>query len=158
VIEVRRAVPEDAPELVRLRVVMYTGLPDRTSEPGPWQAAAEETLRKRLAEPEASLAAFVVDRPDRPGELASCAIGTIEYRLAGPENPAGTYGYVFNVATDPDCRRRGYSRACMEALLGWYRQRGVRKVDLHTSAAAEPLYRSLGFVRPHDPALRLHLW
>ncbi|MFJ8580046.1 hypothetical protein [Micromonospora sp. NPDC093277] len=33
-------------------------------------------------------------------------------------------GYVFNVATDRDCRRRGYSRACMLALLGWYQQRG----------------------------------
>jgi GNAT superfamily N-acetyltransferase len=92
-IEVRRAVPDDAPELIRLRGVMFD---------------------------------------DLDGD---------------PANPSGRYGYVFNVATDPDCRRRGYSRACMVAVLDWYRERGVRKVDLKATEAGEPLYRSLGFVR-----------
>lgn len=165
-IEVRRAVPDDAPELVRLRGVMLAGMEGHGPAPGPWQAVAEETLRKRLAEPDpaGSLAAFVVDRPagDGPGgaaRLAACAIGVIEQRLGDPVNPSGRYGYVFNVATDPDCRRRGYSRACMEALLGWYRERGVRKVDLKATEAGEPLYRALGFARSlrHTP-MRLQVW
>lgn len=32
-------------------------------------------------------------------------------------NPLGADGYVFSVATDPDARRRGYARACVDALL-----------------------------------------
>jgi ribosomal protein S18 acetylase RimI-like enzyme len=62
---------------------------------------------------------------------------------------------VFNVATDPDQRRRGYSRACMEQLMGWFERRGVTKVDLKASPEGEPLYASLGFARTADPAMRL---
>ena len=42
----------------------------------------------------------------------------------------------------------------MEALLDWFRERGVRKVDLTASADGEPLYASLGFVRTPDPAMQ----
>ncbi|MFE6134437.1 GNAT family N-acetyltransferase, partial [Streptomyces sp. NPDC056437] len=65
--------------------------------------------------------------------------------------------YVFSVATDRDMRRRGHSRACMEALLAWFEKRGVRKIDLRASSEGEPLYTSLGFARTPDPAMRLTL-
>lgn len=126
--------------------------------PGPpdtaWHAAAERTLRTRLSDAGGDLAAFVVDGPEG---LAACVVGVIEYRLGGPTTPTGECGYVFSVATDPAHRRLGYSRACMEALLGWYRERGIRRVDLRASPEAEPLYASLGFVRTPDPAMRLTL-
>jgi GNAT superfamily N-acetyltransferase len=161
VVWVRRAVPADAAELVRLRGVMLAEADGQDPAPGPWQPTAEETLRKRLSEPDpdATLAAFVVERPDEPGRLAACALGTIEQRLGDPRSSTGDYGYVFNVATDPGYRRRGYSRACMVAVLDWYRERGVRKIDLKATEAGEPLYRSLGFVRSlqHMP-MRLAAW
>lgn len=159
--EARRAIPADAPELVRLRRAMLTAMAGREPEPGPWQQTAEIALRERLAPERAgntgpgSLAAFVVDRSDRPGALAACAIGTVEARLATPDNPAGVYGYVFNVATDPGCRRRGYSRACLRALLDWYRQQCVPVIDLHATAAGESLYRSFGFDQSRYPSMRL---
>ncbi|MFD3438015.1 GNAT family N-acetyltransferase [Streptomyces sp. NPDC058685] len=149
----RRATPEDALELVRLRKVMQ----DSCHGPNPdvsWQPAAVATLRARLAEPDGDLTAFVVDRP---GGLAACAVGIIEHRLGGPGNPRGVSGYVFSVATDADMRRRGHSRACMEALLAWFEERGVRKIDLRASSEGEPLYTSLGFARTPDPAMRLTL-
>lgn len=146
-VEARRAVPDDAPELVRLRELMLTEVDGEPPAPGPWQGTAEQMLRKRLAEPAdtGSLTAFVVDRPGEPGALAACAVGVIEQRLGAPDNPAGESGYVFNVATEPGFRRRGYSRACLVALLAWYQRRGVPRVDLKASPAGEPLYRSLGF-------------
>jgi RimJ/RimL family protein N-acetyltransferase len=155
VTEARQANPEDASELVRLRGVMIASYRGDEPPPGPWQDHAELFLRTRLAEPDGSLAAFVVDRPGGSGKLAACAVGSIEYRLAGPDNPSGTSGYVFNVATDPDQRRRGYSRACVAALVAWFARRGVTKVDLKASPEAEPLYASLGFARTPDPAMRL---
>jgi GNAT superfamily N-acetyltransferase len=154
--DVRRAVPGDAAELVRLRSVMLAGMAaGRYPEPGRWQDIAAETLRKRLADASGQWAAFVIDKPDRPRELAACVLGVIESRLGSPDNPSGEFGYVLNVATDPGYRRRGYSRACMEALLDWFRQRGVVKVELRTSAEGEPLYRALGFVPVCAPTLRL---
>jgi GNAT superfamily N-acetyltransferase len=155
--DVRRATAADAAELVRLRGVML-GATAGPEPPGDgWRRAALETLRSRLAGPDPMLAAFVVDRPERPGALAACAVGTVEYRLGKPDNPTGQVGYVFNVATDPDRRRRGYSRGCVTALVDWFRHRGIRTVDLRASPEAEPLYRSLGFVRTGDPAMRLRL-
>ncbi|WP_327236789.1 GNAT family N-acetyltransferase [Streptomyces sp. NBC_01317] len=152
----RPATPADAEELVRLRKVMLDSHLGPSTDVG-WQPAAVETLRRKLADPSGDLAAFVVDRPDTPGALAATAVGIIEYRLGGPANPTGTSGYVFSVATDPDLRRRGHSRACVEALLDWFRTREVRKIDLRASREGEPLYASLGFVRTPDPAMRLTL-
>ena len=120
-----------------------------------WQRPVAEDLRKRLAEPDGDLVVFVVDDPARAGALAACAAGTIERRLGSPGNPSGLSGHLFNVATDPGLRRRGYSRVCVTALLAWCRARGVRQIDLHATEEGEPLYTSLGFARTPAPAMRL---
>ncbi|GIE92766.1 GNAT family N-acetyltransferase [Paractinoplanes rishiriensis] len=144
----RQATVDDASELIRLRTVML-GV-DRDDS---WCLPAQKVLAQRLAEAAPTMAAFVIDRPG--GGLAACATGTVEARLGAPGDPSGLVGYVFNVATDPDQRRRGHSRACLTALLDWFRGHDIRKVDLRASAMAEPLYRSLGFERTADPAMRL---
>ncbi|MEV4416972.1 GNAT family N-acetyltransferase [Catellatospora sp. NPDC049609] len=153
-IEVRGAVAADAAELVRLRAVLLGSMEGRPPAPGPWQDEAMATLRARLGGPDAMMAAYVVDAPGGAG-LAACAVGTIDLRLGGPENPSGLTGYVFNVVTDEAYRRRGFSRACVTALLDWFARRGVGKVDLRASADGERLYLSLGFVPTSGPTLRL---
>jgi GNAT superfamily N-acetyltransferase len=157
VITAREATRDDAAELVRLRSVMLSALSDGPPARGPWQDTAVRFLRTHLGDGDRSLTAFVVDHPDRAGSLAACAVGSIEHRLPSPENPRGVTGYVFSVATEPDQRRRGYARACLVALLDWYRQRDVTRVDLRASPEGEPLYASLGFIRTPDPAMRLRL-
>ncbi|MGW3723591.1 GNAT family N-acetyltransferase [Streptomyces sp. NPDC000851] len=153
---VRRAVPEDAEEVLRLRQVMIDSVfaADGSRD---WHTESLPTLRARLGEPDGDFAAFVVDHPERPGALAALVAGTLEYRIGKAGNPHGRIGFVFSVATDPDARRRGYARACMEELLHWFRESGVGQVDLTASAEAEPLYASLGFARQKDPLMRLKL-
>ncbi|MBM7087325.1 GNAT family N-acetyltransferase [Streptomyces sp. S12] len=153
---VRRAVPDDAQEVLRLRQVMIDSMA-RSDPSRAWHAEALPVLRARLAEPDGPFAAFVVDHPRRPGALATLVAGSLEYRIGGARNPLGTDGYVFSVATDPDARRRGYARACVEALLEWFRERGAKRVRLTASSQAEPLYRELGFARRPDPLLELTL-
>ena len=148
-IDVRRAGPGDAEELIRLRAVML----EVTEVTGDWQRTGADLLRTQLAATEPSAAAFVVDKGDGPG-LAACVLGQVDQRLPGPNNISGRRGYVYNVATDPAYRRRGFSRACMTALLEWFAGRGVDVVDLRASPEGEPLYASLGFVRTADPAMR----
>ncbi|WP_329277482.1 GNAT family N-acetyltransferase [Streptomyces sp. NBC_01451] len=151
---VRRATPGDAAELLRLRQVMIDSMPGANTDAG-WQSASLPTVTGRLADPAGGFAAFVVDHPERPGSLAALVAGTVEYRIGRAGNPHGRIGYVFSVATDPDARRRGYARACMEALVGWFREQDVGQIDLTASADAVPLYASLGFVRQPDPFMRL---
>ncbi|MFD7940556.1 GNAT family N-acetyltransferase [Streptomyces sp. NPDC059755] len=163
---VRRALPEDAAEVLRLRQVMIDSTsPVPTVGPvspvgGPstgWHAESLPTLRERLSEPDGDFAAFVVDHPERPGTLAALVVGTVEYRIGRAGNPRGVIGFVFSVATDPDARRRGYARAGMDALLDWFRSRGVVQVHLTASADAAPLYSSLGFKPKPDPLMELLL-
>ncbi|MCM1977410.1 MULTISPECIES: GNAT family N-acetyltransferase [unclassified Streptomyces] len=153
---VRRATPEDAAEVLRLRQVMIDSMAPEPGETG-WHAESLPTLRARLSSPDDDFAAFVVDHPDSPGGLAALAAGTLEYRIGRSGNPHGRIGYVFSVATDPTARRRGYARACMEDLLAWFRTKDAGYVMLTATESAEPLYASLGFTRDPDPSMRLHL-
>ncbi len=163
-VRVRRAVPGDAEEVLRLRQVMIDSMA-RSSPATDWHADALPVLRAKLADPDGPFAAFVVDRPGRPerggpsarGGLSALVAGTIEYRIGGVHDPRGTDGYVFSVATDPDARRRGHARACMEVLLEWFRERGAHRIRLTATSQAEPLYASLGFTRRPDPLLELRL-
>jgi ribosomal protein S18 acetylase RimI-like enzyme len=155
------AVPEDAPEIVRLRRLMFLGM-DGRDEPGPWERDAELMARRLLrreegAEGGGGMGAFVVDG-DEPGppHLAACAVGTAEERLPAPKHPAGRFGFIFNVCTDERYRGRGCARATTEALLEWFGARGVTRVDLHASPDAERLYRSMGFTE-HSIPLSLDL-
>ncbi|MFJ5307637.1 GNAT family N-acetyltransferase [Streptomyces sp. NPDC088350] len=152
---VRRATPDDAAELLRLRQVMIDALPGSDFSTD-WHAASLPTLRDRL-DADDDFGAFVVDRPERPGALAALVVGTVDYRIGKAENPHGKAGFVFSVATDPDARRRGYARACMEELLQWFRERGAGQVLLTASPDAEPLYAALGFTRTPDPMMGLTL-
>lgn len=153
---VRRALPEDAAEVLRLRQVMIDSMwpVDGSTD---WHVESLPTLRARLAEPDGDFAAFVVEHPERAGALAALVVGTIEYRIGRAGDPHGITGYVFSVATDPDARRRGYARACMDALLEWFRARGASKIHLTASADAAPLYASLGFKPKPDPLMELLL-
>ncbi|WP_033306125.1 GNAT family N-acetyltransferase [Streptomyces iakyrus] len=153
---VRRALPADAAEVLRLRQVMIDAV--FASDPSvAWHGESLPALRARLGEPDGDFVAFVVDHPERPGALASLVAGTIDYRIGKPGDPHGMVGFVFSVATDPDARRRGYARACTTTLLDWFRERGARRVQLTASPEAEPLYVSLGFRPKPDPLLELTL-
>ncbi len=100
----------------------------------------------------------MIDHPDEPGTLACSAAGTVADRLPSPLNLTGRSGYVQWVATEPDLRSRGAGRAVMQALLDWYAAEGITVVELHATAAGEPLYRSLGFDDEGPAALRRRAW
>lgn len=155
-VQARRAVATDAEELVRLRAVMFESIDGAPPEPGEWTRETARSLREQLPGPDARMAAFVVDRPDGPGRLAACAVGIIDTRLGRPSNPSGRSGYILNVATEDAYRRRGYSRACMTSLLGWFRERGITGAQLHASEQGYDLYRQLGFRDVDSTSMRIN--
>ncbi len=62
------------------------------------------------------------------------------------------------MSTDPRCRRRGYARACLDALLAWFRdETEARVINLNATGDGTALYRSFGFTEPRYPALQLRL-
>lgn len=68
--------------------------------------------------------------------------------MAVNERPGGRSGYVYDVAIDPEHRRRGHARAAFIALDDVARDLGLSDIGLHVFAnnpGAQALYRSLGF-------------
>ncbi|MFD7441700.1 GNAT family N-acetyltransferase [Streptomyces sp. NPDC059909] len=151
-LRVRKAMEDDVPDLVRLRTLLFETLGgdffNPSSTDGDWQDALAAVLKEQLTADGVRI--LVVDGDKA---LASCGIGTIEQRLPGPHLLNGRIGHVIGVVTDPAHRRRGHSRAIMQGLLDWFRERDVARVDLYASPDGEPLYRALGFVDHPDPAL-----
>ncbi|HXH43739.1 MAG TPA: GNAT family acetyltransferase [Bradyrhizobium sp.] len=60
----------------------------------------------------------------------------------------GHRGWVYYVAVDPDCRKRGLGRVIMAAAENWLRAAGISKLQLlvrRENAQANAFYASLGF-------------
>ena len=153
---VRRAAVADAAALTRLRAVMLSdmGMLAAGSDPG-WQDKAEVWFAQRLDD-EGDFAAFVVEDLDLG--VVSCAAGVCDRHAPGPGNPGGVQGLIFNLSTDPRRRRRGCARACLDALLAWFREdTEARVINLNATGDGIALYRSLGFSEPRYPALQLRL-
>jgi GNAT superfamily N-acetyltransferase len=153
---VRRAAAADAAALTRLRVVMLSdmGMLVAGADTG-WHDNAESWFAQRLDD-EGNFAAFVIEDPDLG--VVSCAAGICDRHAPGPGNPSGVQGLIFNMSTDPRRRRLGFARACLDALLAWFRdETEARVINLNASGDGIALYRSLGFTDPRYPALQLRL-
>jgi ribosomal protein S18 acetylase RimI-like enzyme len=60
----------------------------------------------------------------------------------------GHRGWVYYVAVDPACQKRGFGRAIMEAAENWLRQAGVPKLQLlvrRDNARASAFYETIGY-------------
>jgi ribosomal protein S18 acetylase RimI-like enzyme len=148
-VTVRWATLDDLDELVRLRQVMFASM--AIDVPSTSAATTRAVLAAGLEG--GDFFAAVVDGDDR-GSLAACGIGMTAQRVPGPHNPSGRYGYVQSMVTDERHRRRGLARAVLEHLMARFAADGVLRVDLHATAAGEPLYRSMGFTDGAQPELR----
>jgi GNAT superfamily N-acetyltransferase len=119
----------------------------------PWREAALRYFAEGLASPE-TFAAFVVDDPEA-GVVAGAA-GHCNVHPPSPKDLSMARGNLYNVSTEPAFRRRGLARACVVALLDWYRdETDVGQVELHATEYGDALYRELGFVNSTYPAQRL---
>jgi GNAT superfamily N-acetyltransferase len=50
------------------------------------------------------------------------------------------------MSTHPSHRSKGYGRLVMKALMGWFEERDIPRVDLRATPYGQPLYESEGFV------------
>ena len=62
-------------------------------------------------------------------------------------NKIGVRGYVTNVYTAPEHRRKGLSKMLLTKLLDDARSRGIKKLWLGASKLGRPLYEKLGFLQ-----------
>ena len=147
----RRAVPDDAPELVRLRRLMFDSMAIDTGAPG-WAESAEA----HLAPPSPATTSWGSSSTARTGGSQPSGVIEFQSRIPSPFNPSGRTAYISTMSTDVRWRGRGLARAVLAGLLAEARRRGVRRIELHATPAGAALYESVGFV-PRDAGLEMRL-
>lgn len=149
----RRATARDAPALVELRALMFEAMvTPRVDEPH-WRQVATRWFEEHLDDRHTC----VVVAEDA-GVVVACAMGQVRDVPPSPSNPTGLGGLVSNVVTLPEARRQGHARACLAALLEWFRQEtSVGRLELFATEAGSGLYEEFGFRRHDWPAMRMPL-
>ncbi|MCU1602906.1 MAG: hydrolase [Frankiales bacterium] len=134
----RRATVADAADLTRLRGLMHLSMGDALSDE--WERLCTAAFERRLQTE--GFRAYLVD----DGGRAVCSgAGWLDEHLPSPYLLSGTRGHIASISTDPDFRRRGYARDVLSALMDWFHELGIVRVDLRATEDGRPLYESFGF-------------
>jgi len=150
--EIRRATVDDVAILTRFRRAMFQDMGKGTPEALdaadikfiPWavrKLASGEYLGWLVVTPQdeviAGVGLWLIDWP--PG-----SIDQSDYR-----------GYIYNVYTCPNYRRRGLARKLVETALDYCRENEIKIVALHASEQGRSLYESLGFKPTNEMRLQI---
>ncbi|HSE82215.1 MAG TPA: GNAT family N-acetyltransferase [Gaiellaceae bacterium] len=140
-VQVRRAAPGDASELVDLARAVGAEPEGWLITNGEWRSPSEERRYLRAVRRHSHAAVFVA-------ETADGIVGRIS--LARETHPASQHVADLGLMVAAPYRRRGVGRALMEAAEDWAREVGVHKLELHVfpyNEAAIGLYEGMGYER-----------
>ena len=127
---------------------------------GPWRAEAEAHFAQSVAGSGVPAEAAAAEAAETYATLlpdgAATAGHHLWYACDGDRRVGflwlkltGRTAFVYNIAVEPDQRRRGYGRAIMAAGERWSRANGAATIGLHVFShnhGARSLYEQLGYV------------
>lgn len=64
-------------------------------------------------------------------------------------NPSGKTGYILNMYTRNEFRKKGIARQIFKKLISLGKDRGISAFELHATKDGYPLYIQEGFNKPH---------
>ena len=105
-----------------------------------WRLRCVQDFRRRLTADD--FVAFVVEDD---GVVVSGGAGWLQEHLPSPYQLDARRGHIASMSTDPAYLRQGYARLVFEALMGWFADRDVPRVDLRATPDGQPLYEAFGF-------------
>ena len=140
--EFRKATAEDIDLLVRTRIEVLraaNGLAD-SADMSEVEKQSRAYYEKALADG-THTALLVSDH----GQFIGA--GGISYYRVMPtyHNPTGRKGYIMNMYTRPEYRRKGIAFHTLDLLVRDARGKGITSVSLEATAAGRPLYEKYGF-------------
>lgn len=88
------------------------------------------------------------------GQVAG--IGSVVFREqpGNFKNPSGKWGYIMNMYTVPQFRKKGICTAILNLLIEEGTKKGVKAFELHATKEGEPVYVREGFIHHTEPTLR----
>jgi GNAT superfamily N-acetyltransferase len=149
----RLATVADAQTIAEYRRLMFTAM----GQVAPGQGDDLVTAMARHVEqelPAGRLLAWIVEQDGRP-----VAGGVLVLQQTAPAPGfLGTepVGLIQNIWTEPAHRRRGLAGWMVRAMIGWCRERRIRRLFLNATEDGRSVYAALGF-RPSTTAMTLTL-
>jgi GNAT superfamily N-acetyltransferase len=145
----RAASVDDLPAIVRLKLLMI-------GEAGLAHLFAEDVSVRALTRYTALYAAgaaqhFVVEQDER---IIACVGAFLKDDLPFCFHRPPAYGFIGDVYTEPEHRRRGYARQLTLEAIHWLRSQGAQMIRLLATPQARPLYEEMGF----QPSDEMVLW
>ena len=149
----RRATVDDIDLLLELRQAMWReGAADMDSaDAGEALDNAREYFEEKVPSGE-----YVCFLAEAGGHVVGIG-GMFLYRHPPrPRSPRGVEGYILNMLTLPDWRRKGIASAIMRELLDCAREAGAALVGLRASEDGRRVYEKFGFAEnPHYMQVKL---
>lgn len=88
------------------------------------------------------------------GDVAAIAGMVVRRGPGNIKNPTGVWGYIMNVYTVPEHRRKGLSAMLINKLVATGVDRGIKAFELHATKEGEPVYIKSGFKLHPEPTYR----
>lgn len=79
-------------------------------------------------------------------EIIAIASLCLFKRIPYPENLKGKEGYILNVYTCPDYRKKGLAKLLLKEIITYANNHNIKKLWLNSSEYGKSLYSSLGFI------------
>ncbi|SFD82956.1 Acetyltransferase (GNAT) domain-containing protein [Chitinophaga sp. CF118] len=141
----------DLPAVVNLRLI-FAG--EFTGPQAPEFIELFKQRNKEYLEKAISDHSFIAYLAKCGNEIAG--IGAMIFRAQPPgfKNLSGKVGYVMNMYTFPDYRRRGICSAILKLLIDEAYRMGITAFELHASEAGESVYIKNEFLKHGEPTYR----
>lgn len=142
-LSIRRADLDDLDAVVKLRLELLREVGNLRSDAR--SAPLTEATRRYLADkmPKGEFAAWVAEVD---GEIVAISGVVITERPPLADNLSGLEGYVLNMYTIPDHRGGGIATALLNEIIAFVKGTDARRIWLHATPVAEPIYEKAGFV------------
>jgi GNAT superfamily N-acetyltransferase len=148
---IREARTDDIPHIMHHRTRMYWDMGNHDEEAhGRMLVSTEAFLRDAM--PRGAYRAWMAEAE---GRVIGGAGVTIVSWAGSPDDPAPRRGWIQNVYTEPEFRRRGLAQRLVDCVVEWCRKNGFVSVSLHASDFGRPLYEKMGFRQTNEMRLRL---
>ena len=133
--------PEEADDFWELRRGLYEAVqPDLTEEDYKLlEAATREYYLAHINEDFYSWGIYQGD------EIVAAGALTVFERLPKPEDLRGREGYVVNIYTKPDRRKRGFAGQIVDHIIEISRDNGFKRLWLYATDQGRPVYIPRGF-------------
>jgi len=151
----RRAGVKDVETLVECRVRFLNELCDHPDDEN--AESLKKTLREYFSKaiPSGEFIAWLAEYEGKVVGTGGMVVWELPARYGGLES--GKAGYVLNMYTVPEARRKGVCTRLLNELLEEARSMGLKYLHLHASEDGKSIYKKAGFVEPEQTELKLNM-